>query len=483
MVHFSFFQSVINSPFFLQSLERNMSLSGQYLEELSRRYKKQVEELQMAFAKTLLIVEEQSKRTLEREQQLYEQNERLRGDVDVLHERLGSWHQHFAIAATMLSVQFVWWLLRRLCSRSPNEDDDAVAAEEIPDNLSVDNQSRSVRLRRKSTDGTTGGTLAAAGQPNGPNGQQPHVAAKRRRPSEEAMHVTGRTYANLMIEEVSADAEEYDHFVDPTNGDAGSGYNLTARQQRKQRRHVKRTMSLDQTAVAHGRRNDYQLAAASAAARRSRRGSCDNLAHSSTDDSPESSQAGSEPVLDENYEVYVPGSDMVYNEFMPDGPSGQSTPLLAAATTTTTGVVAGQAQASSTSLAGKKSDKFRRLSSPAFLKSPFSRASSLSLGGKARSGHEQTTGWEWYRRKDSAALAAAAANSSQATKPAKVKKAKSESPPSAGSTTIANGGVAVGTQSASDTQLTSLVSGGGGMVRSQSDKKQGSFRRMLKKVF
>jgi hypothetical protein len=34
----------------IKSLERNMSLSGQYLEELSKRYKKQVEELQLSFS-------------------------------------------------------------------------------------------------------------------------------------------------------------------------------------------------------------------------------------------------------------------------------------------------------------------------------------------------------------------------------------------------------------------------------------------------
>lgn len=45
-----------------------MSLSGQYLEELSRRYKKQ-EELSRALNKTLNLLKEEVKRSKDREQQ------------------------------------------------------------------------------------------------------------------------------------------------------------------------------------------------------------------------------------------------------------------------------------------------------------------------------------------------------------------------------------------------------------------------------
>lgn len=44
-----------------------MSLSGQYLEELSRRYKKQMEEMQKTFEKTLITMNEESKKAEERE--------------------------------------------------------------------------------------------------------------------------------------------------------------------------------------------------------------------------------------------------------------------------------------------------------------------------------------------------------------------------------------------------------------------------------
>lgn len=55
--------------YFLQALERNMSLSGQYLEELSRRYKRQVEEMQ----KALVAAVEERKRGEEREERTGEQ--------------------------------------------------------------------------------------------------------------------------------------------------------------------------------------------------------------------------------------------------------------------------------------------------------------------------------------------------------------------------------------------------------------------------
>lgn len=470
-----------------------MSLSGQYLEELSRRYKKQVEELQLAFARTLLIVEEQSKRTAEREEQLFAQNERLRDDLTELTERLGSWPQHVAYVATMLGVQLVWWLLRRVCGARTGAAD----ADEISSNLATDHQTRSARLRRKSTDGATrrrtlaSVTTSAAGVDVGGSGEarsrQP-VAAKRRRPSEAALDIGG-TYADLMIEEeeddgmaeeeeegeeeaeVSADAEEYDHFALPPTGGGVSG--LTARQQRKQRRHVRRTMSLDQTSVqTRGHQQLRQHRQHRQQQQHQQCGSYDNLAHTCAGASDTESTAGSEPVLDENYEVYVPGTDMVYNEFMPDGPSGQSTPTLLDTTlpATPTGSVAGHGNGrvanntSSASLGSKKSDKFRRLSSPAFLKSPFSRSSSLSLGGKPKAGgHEQTTGWEWYRRKESPTVANTSRPKS-ATGGGN-KKSKSESPPG----TAANGEATTGTRSSSETSTIS--------------KKPGSFRRMLKKVF
>ncbi|XP_059473249.1 SUN domain-containing ossification factor isoform X2 [Neocloeon triangulifer] len=52
----------------IKALERNMSLSAQYLEELSKRYKKQVDEMQKAYDRTLAAVSESSRQAAQREQ-------------------------------------------------------------------------------------------------------------------------------------------------------------------------------------------------------------------------------------------------------------------------------------------------------------------------------------------------------------------------------------------------------------------------------
>lgn len=61
----------------LQVLERNMSLSSQYLEELSRRYKKQVEEMQHLLEKTIVTLREEAQRKDLRNKQLEDRLDNL----------------------------------------------------------------------------------------------------------------------------------------------------------------------------------------------------------------------------------------------------------------------------------------------------------------------------------------------------------------------------------------------------------------------
>jgi hypothetical protein len=49
-------------------VERNLSLSSQYLEEISRRYKRQMDEMQKAFERTLAAVGESARQSSMREQ-------------------------------------------------------------------------------------------------------------------------------------------------------------------------------------------------------------------------------------------------------------------------------------------------------------------------------------------------------------------------------------------------------------------------------
>ncbi|XP_063922817.1 SUN domain-containing ossification factor-like isoform X1 [Zophobas morio] len=75
----------------IKALERNMSLSGQYLEELSKRYKKQVEEIQKLLDKTIASISEESKKKDERNKQLEERLAALTASVDALIAEKKSW--------------------------------------------------------------------------------------------------------------------------------------------------------------------------------------------------------------------------------------------------------------------------------------------------------------------------------------------------------------------------------------------------------
>ncbi|CAG9814537.1 unnamed protein product [Phaedon cochleariae] len=68
----------------IKALERNVSLSSQYLEELSKRYKKQVEEMQNLSEKTIAVLREESQERLESKQKLEERLDQLAAAVDTL---------------------------------------------------------------------------------------------------------------------------------------------------------------------------------------------------------------------------------------------------------------------------------------------------------------------------------------------------------------------------------------------------------------
>jgi len=98
--------SLINMFYVLQALDRNMSLSGQYLEELSRRYKKQ-EELGRALNKSLAVLWEETRRARSREQQagndlgsLREQVHSLSAAVDMLLAERNSWKHRIEVNFT-----------------------------------------------------------------------------------------------------------------------------------------------------------------------------------------------------------------------------------------------------------------------------------------------------------------------------------------------------------------------------------------------
>lgn len=101
---------------------------------------------------------------------------------------------------------------------------------------------------------------------------------------------------------------------------------------------------------------------------------------------------------DDDLANFIPNSDLAYNEFMPDGPSGYQI--------VGTSTVNGKTQTEKSSQTAKKS---RRVSSPAFFKSPFGKnknkggnfngVGGLGSSGKNFQSPHEATSWEWCRLK------------------------------------------------------------------------------------
>lgn len=74
-----------------------MSLSSQYLEELSRRYKKQVEEMQKLFNRTMAAINDESRKAEDRQLKQAEELEFLRTEVATLSSLLAERNTWFRV--------------------------------------------------------------------------------------------------------------------------------------------------------------------------------------------------------------------------------------------------------------------------------------------------------------------------------------------------------------------------------------------------
>ncbi|XP_076247996.1 uncharacterized protein LOC143187639 isoform X2 [Calliopsis andreniformis] len=173
----------------IKALERNMSLSGQYLEELSRRYKKQVEEMQRSLERTVSAMNEETRKWEERESSRVEEITSLRNEIanlsksmkNLLYDR-DSWHgrllmmgQHLLLICSEVFIIFLILLYCRGTRKSQEKE----------------KQLRKDIMRRKSAEHFSS-----------------HVKkTKKRRPSEIASNITG-TYNDLMIDEKSCDTKK-----------------------------------------------------------------------------------------------------------------------------------------------------------------------------------------------------------------------------------------------------------------------------------
>ncbi|XP_055305111.1 SUN domain-containing ossification factor isoform X2 [Sitodiplosis mosellana] len=316
----------------VKALERNMSLSGQYLEELSRRYKKQVEELQMSFAKTLVNIEEQSRRNLERKEELFEQNQKLRNDLEILTERIFSWRNIIICGACFTCVQLlifhlilkIWGQKYGLGRNGSNE----VSAEVQSSNETLTRKRKSgnvpMKFRRKSAEEKRERTLSESSS-----------SALQRRPSTEALNITG-TYTELLIDDTASTDVDYQIAE-------------------KNPQHNKSTSSESHDLSGYVKIEDLK----------------------DLYDKPG----------EEEYEFYGPVQEQKYNQSgsqQIDDCGGNG----GGSETTMNSSLDSVTSHPKKSKALKNKNRNRRLSSPLFFKSPFSSGSA-----------PQSTGWEWHRSK------------------------------------------------------------------------------------
>ncbi|XP_048488278.1 SUN domain-containing ossification factor isoform X2 [Plutella xylostella] len=171
----------------VKTLERNMSLSGQYLEELSRRYKKQVEEMQKSFEKTLLQMTEERRKSNEREQKYLEQMTNLQDQLaqvaaamKILMEERDSWFGNitffkFLFLQTVVVVAIIYYISKRR----------RVVPIALPIGRKVKKKDKE-KLRRKSVEGVSGHATPSV---------------KKRRPSEEALVIARQSTEEMDREE------------------------------------------------------------------------------------------------------------------------------------------------------------------------------------------------------------------------------------------------------------------------------------------
>ncbi|XP_034829751.2 LOW QUALITY PROTEIN: SUN domain-containing ossification factor [Maniola hyperantus] len=158
----------------VKTLERNMSLSGQYLEELSRRYKKQVEEMQKSFEKTMLQMSEERRKSNEREQKYIDQMTLLQDKLsqmtialEMLMEERDSWFGNLTFFKFFIYQSIIVVIAMYYISKKKKPETILVP---IPKKT----RKKQDKFRRKSVEGVSGHATPSA---------------KKRRPSEEAFQI------------------------------------------------------------------------------------------------------------------------------------------------------------------------------------------------------------------------------------------------------------------------------------------------------
>ncbi|XP_030380496.1 uncharacterized protein LOC115628497 [Scaptodrosophila lebanonensis] len=393
----------------IKALERNMSLSGQYLEELSRRYKKQVEELQQTLTQQSLTVrtlEDQSRRFIEQEQLYRQQSVELSGEVRALTYQVQACILVIIIVGTCIFLMLVLGTVyyRKLRRQTLQLKPTATLATTV---------AKQKLSRRKSYE------EMPVAEPMEP---------KKRRPSEEAMLILKDCRHSVVEREGALELNgqrqrKVSVCYGSNNNITANMLNASARASLHKRKGAKHSWhsTLDSSSTSCVEQLDKFFDVDTLKSNKSqqigkpgrkklqqalkRQESAPGCYTQSTDltsvtaNEEERTQSDFDESLmldDDDLENFIPTSDLAYNEFMPGGPSGYQI----------VDSVDGHMKQSQPQCKEQSSKKSRRLSSPAFFKSPFSKNKNKggsfngsSVGVKLKNSHSahEATSWEWYR--------------------------------------------------------------------------------------
>uniref|UniRef100_A0A2M4A0L3 SUN domain-containing protein n=1 Tax=Anopheles triannulatus TaxID=58253 RepID=A0A2M4A0L3_9DIPT len=412
----------------IKALERNMSLSGQYLEELSRRYRKQVEELQHSYAKTLHEIEEQNRRMRDSEAALRDVNERLRVDLDSFQALVIDW-RNVAIAVVVAILLMLVTLIvlvhslivsSRTNARNGITNGSMSQPAPIPQSIldrelaQVGSDAKPIRgkmLRRKSIDG---GMPLASGAGSGSVSQMNDEPAslvtavggavstmspsrlRKKRPSEEALNVSGTSYVSLLINDPQERNVPVGHSQNRASVVANGGPTAAERKRGKQKHRKVSAPSMFGTSTPNsavvaehgGSRVREPPKRSTSMFEPQERSTAQNGTTKAVDDGNRIEEL---PFLEDNDEFIIPTAcDLSYDEFVPLVRGGEMKRV------PNGGAVNGSPREEEeedeadvvllelepsgnrtepNALAAKKLSKSRRLSSPAFFKASLLRSS------------------------------------------------------------------------------------------------------------
>ncbi|XP_065356671.1 SUN domain-containing ossification factor isoform X2 [Calliphora vicina] len=412
----------------IKALERNMSLSGQYLEELSRRYKKQVEELHQTLTQqiqTVRTLEEENRRHHELEQSYAERNTQLKNELDDL-----KLHVHACIVVIIFVGAFVFFVLMvgilfyRALSRETKEVlsiYDKGSKKKNVVTASVTSSQKKINRRKSFEDFSERDQDAS-------NVSGSYVVDKFRRPSEAAMLILKECKGDgTLIKTELQEGEECVH-NNPTTSTTrqrklsvcyGSNSNInqsnnqsaglppihpqksqikrkgekhswpnTAQAQLQAWQHLEElnadehigdsaeisSMRMKKPAGLNGK-SKKKKESQSFKRQQSSPAETSLQLNSSTPTELKGAEFDERLMLDEDdLDNFIPNADLAYNEFMPDGPRGYQ----CVNPNSNANNPASKKTSASKQLVDSNLKKSRRLSSPVFFKSPFTK--SLKVG-------------------------------------------------------------------------------------------------------